>query len=380
MNDRFLVALAATVAMSLTSVAQERGFRLEVSGDPAFVIQGNGFFRGMNWELKPVTGDVSLNVRAAFRFAPSSEAGRSHPYAWQGIGLGWNRFSYSAEIGNPLMLYVFQQNRMARLGRWASLDYRWSFGISGPWKKYDRESNFYNNVVGSRLNAYLNLGAYLRIPFGSGSDVSVGAFFSHFSNGNTHYPNRGVNIVGASLGVSRAMGRVEGLRVPDGSHDGGRVMWDLSVWGAPRFHAVYELSYPIQGQFAVIGLSVNSLYEVSRLFRFGVALDAEWDEGASLNKHVAGYDEDDDIVFVRPPLSEQVFAGLSARGEIVMPVFTIGFGIGHPVLWDSDDFDGWYQILVLKTAVTRRLYLHTGYSLSDFKDPRHLMFGMGCRL
>ncbi|MGN1228679.1 MAG: hypothetical protein ACI4T5_03380 [Prevotella sp.] len=38
-----------------------------------------------------------------------------------------------------------------------------------------------------------------------------------------------------------------------------------------------------------------------------------------------------------------------------------------------------YQSLALKTFVTRRAYLYTGYRLGSFKDPQNLMLGLGYR-
>lgn len=71
--------------------------------------------------------------------------------------------------------------------------------------------------------------------------------------------------------------------------------------------------------------------------------------------------------------------GLSARLEFVMPYFTINLGCGRNFINDKGDLKGFYQMLALKMNVTRQVFLHIGYSLSEMKNPRFLMLGVGYR-
>ena len=71
--------------------------------------------------------------------------------------------------------------------------------------------------------------------------------------------------------------------------------------------------------------------------------------------------------------------GLSLRAELVMPVFSINVGVGRNLIYSGGDMKGFYQILALKTYITRHLFLHVGYQLSKFKDPNNLMLGLGYR-
>lgn len=59
---------------------------------------------------------------------------------------------------------------------------------------------------------------------------------------------------------------------------------------------------------------------------------------------------------------------LFGQAELVMSVFSINVGIGRNLIYSGDDTKGFYQILVLKTYVTRHLFLHVGYQLSKFKE------------
>ena len=39
-----------------------------------------------------------------------------------------------------------------------------------------------------------------------------------------------------------------------------------------------------------------------------------------------------------------------------------------------------YQVLALKADLTKRLFLHVGYNLRNFRDPNYLMLGLGLHL
>lgn len=62
-----------------------------------------------------------------------------------------------------------------------------------------------------------------------------------------------------------------------------------------------------------------------------------------------------------------------------MPYFTVGVGMGSNVLHRGGDLEAFYQMLVLKIAVTRSSFLHIGYSLKNFQTPNFLMLGIGYR-
>ena len=83
--------------------------------------------------------------------------------------------------------------------------------------------------------------------------------------------------------------------------------------------------------------------------------------------------------FYRPPFREQFAIGFSLRAELNMPIFSVNVGIGRNVVCKGIDTEVFYQVLALKTFITRRLFLHVGYQLSDFKNPNNLMLGLGWR-
>ncbi len=349
---------------------------------PAYILPAHSFFKGENGKGEPIRATMSAHLKWAFRFAPGSYFGRNYPHASQGIGVAYNTFSDRREIGTPVALYLFQTSRLAELSDRLSLDYEWNFGASFGWKPYDEQTNGYNTVVGTKTNAYINLGLMLDWQLAPDWNLTLGAGFSHFSNGNTGYPNSGVNTAGGRIGIVRTFGgerhRLCHYRAPDPFRR--HFSYDLVLYGAVRKRAYPPQAVLLPGHFGVVGLNVNPMYDISRYFRAGLSLDAQYDESANLEGHAVNEGASVEYLkFYRPPFREQFAVGLSMRAEAVMPVFSINIGIGRNVVCKGKDTDHFYQILALKAHVTRSLFLHVGYQLYKFKDPNNLMVGIGYR-
>lgn len=389
----FLCLSVYVMASSKDSTSQRLIHIIGVDFRPAYTFPTNGFFKGANVAQTPVRKTFSGHVKYGFKFSPDTYWGRMYPYAIQGIGVGYNTFFNSSEIGNPLAVYAFQTYRIASITRRLSFDYEWNFGASFGWKKYDKETNPMNNVVGSKINAYINFGLLLNWQINACTNLRAGVGVTHYSNGNTGYPNSGVNTIGGSIGLIRYFGSKEKLELYDRRYatnwnrDAFKpyISYDLIVYGALKKKGVFPPeSSPVlvPGSFAVGGLNFTPMYNFSNYFRAGLSLDAQYDESANINEHIAntvGSVDAENIRFHRPPLQEQLAVGLSVRAEIVMPIFSINLGVGRNILCKGADTDSFYQIVALKTDITKNLFLHVGYQLYKFRKPNNLMLGVGVR-
>ncbi len=358
-----------------------------LSGAGGYIFQTNPFFKGENSEGSPMRQSFSTHLKYSFRWNPGTYFGDLYPYTSQGIGLAYNSFCNNTEIGSPTALFIFQNSRIASLTPNLSLDYEWNFGISFGWRPFDEESNIWNYVVGSKMNAYINLGLLLNWSFAPHWSLTAGAALSHYSNGNTKYPNAGVNTIEGRLGIHRSFGGENTPRLKSKSWKQGQfdkhVTYDIILYGAARKKAVMfdDGAYIVPGKFGVAGFNFNPLYNFSRFFRAGLSLDMQFDESANIKDHIANDHPNahTDIKFHRPPAIEQISLGISARAEIVMPIFSINIGIGKNLLGMGDDTESFYQIFALKADVFKDLFIHIGYQLYRFKDPNNLMIGIGYR-
>lgn len=378
------------MAELLPLAAQENGgdeltHRVGIEMKGAWIAPSHGFFRGENGAGKRLDKSGSLHLKYSFQFPGSSRYGAMFPTAYQGIGLAWNTFFDKAELGAPAALYVFQGARIASLGERLSLDGEWNFGASFGWKPYDEQHNSFNRVVGSRVNAYIDAALLLSWRPLPGLTLNAGVDITHFSNGNTTLPNSGVNTIGARIGAVYNVARtpMKSIRKEAVQESFRRFTLETIFYGALRAKGFeYEGSgYLLDGRFAVAGINIAPMYRFTRCFQAGVSLDVQYDESANLSGHLAGMVSEGTGMsprFYRPPLSEQVAAGLSLRAELVMPIFTIGVGLGRNVLYKGE-LGVFYQMATLKTDVGGNAFLQIGYRLDNFHDPSNLMIGLGWR-
>ena len=373
--------------------------RIGLDFSPGYVLPTNALYRYRSDEVSLLKQSASVHLKYGFQFSPSTRLGRMYPNCYQGIGIAYQTFFDSDNYGEPLLVYAFQHARICRISNRLGLDYEWDFGLSTGWKPYHKEHNPLNKVVGSKMNAYINLNFLFDWHLNKDWSLDCGVGLTHFSNGNTHSPNAGVNIVSARIGVSRVFdshdclgrraslsGASESLKSSKSSVSSKtseqmspHISYDLVVYGATRIKAIIEQQYLVPGVFGVVGLNFSPMFNFNRYFKAGVSADVQWDESANIQYHEAGVDEEGYKRFYWPPFREQFSVGLSLRGELVMPFFSVNIGFGHNLLYQGSDLDGFYQMAVLKTSLTRNLYLHVGYQLKEFHTPKNLMLGFGYR-
>lgn len=351
---------------------------------PAYILPTNIFLRGENARNAPIRYSFSGHLKYAFRFQPDTYIDRIYGSPIQGVGLAWYTFGARQEIGDPVALYVFQGGRIAQLNRWLSLHYEWNFGLSLGWHPHGFFTNPYNRSIGSDMNAYLHTQFYFKWALASQVDLQTGIGLTHFSNGNTKYPNAGLNTACLKIGVTyrfgdkRSSAFLPPLLLPPPFFPR-HVSYDVVLFGSWRRKGVIlgESQIASPKAYPVVGFNFTPLYNFGYRFRAGLSFDGVYD--GSANVYAEDYIIGTETPFYTPPVRRQLALGLSGRAEFVMPYFTIGLGIGRNLLYSGKDMRGWYQVLALKIEITRSSFLHIGYTLKDFHNPNYLMLGLGFR-
>lgn len=359
--------------------------RLGIEARPQYVFPTNPFLQGENERWKPIQSSFAAHLKYSFKFRPNTCADRIYGGAYQGFGLAVTTFGDRKQLGDPVTFYVFQGARIARFNPRLSLNYEWNFGLSAGWKPYDNDYNSYNGAVGSRVNAYLNAGIYLNWSLSRYFDFIIGGDFTHFSNGNTKFPNAGLNAVGLRAGLTYNFGRKSAEMAPRTVCPAfpRHFSYDLTFFGSWRRKGIEvgDKQYAAPDAYTVLGFNFASMYNFGYKFRAGVSLDGVYDGSANvaIADQIVEMGSSADLTVEKPGVDRQLALGVSARAEFVMPYFNIGVGLGTNFLHKGGDLKAFYQMLTLKVAVTRSSYVHIGYSLRDFHMPNFLMLGVGYR-
>ena len=348
-------------------------------------------------EKIPVNEKISVHsaipVNLKYSFSFTNPRIRNYlPGGYQGISIGVlnlgsiesHGFSKARHnIGYPILAYIFQGGPFTKFGHGLSLNYEWNFGASFGWKPWSEETKYFNLAVGSHVNAYLNLNLSLLWQVNKNTGIFGGIAVSHFSNGNTSFPNPGINSFGLRIGMIYTLNPPENgfpEVVPD-TIKKKKLEYDISLWGASRKRVYRGGEEPVllPGHFICAGISFAPMVRLNIWWRVGGSLDIQWDQSSDMKRNYIDGSTTQDIRFSTPNFFRQLSCGISAHGELQMPIFAVNVGIGYNIVapWENRNF---YQNITLKTYLCSRLFLNVGYQLRNFHQQSSLMLGLGLTL
>ena len=385
---RILSLLIIAVSTFVAYATEEPDFvsRFELNLRPGYSFNSNPVLMDRLEENGTVTHSV-LSGHLKYSFMQPSKGRTGSVY--QGIGVSYTSFMQSDGVGSPMGVYVFQGAPIYSFSDKLSIDYEWNFGATFGWNATGPDDEIRSNlIVGSRANAYLNLGFKLNEMLSKGWGITAVIDLSHYSNGNTSWPNPGVNTIGGMIGLVYVPGGNNPKLVsPFSSDDNFKsgISYDVMGYGAWRkaYFPAEDGAFTEEGEkallpghFGIAGLTFAPMWDVHPTFRTGLSLDLQWGENTGLSRYHIPDTYGEDAKFYRPPFFRQLSAGLSARAELVMPIFSLNVGIGYGLLGPSET-RRLYQVAALKTYVTKNIFINVGYRLFEFKSPSNLMLGMG---
>lgn len=372
---------------SLPSKWKSIGWRVGTEMGADYVFPTNPYLKGNYPGGKNINSDFSAQIRGDFSFNPKSGVGRLYPNLYQGIGIDWRSFNRPKLTGSPVSLYVYQGMPFAWFGNRVSLGYEWQFGAAFGWKHYyNKESAPYNTAVSTPVTAHMNVGLKLNYLLSEHWQLNCGWSVTHFSNGNTSYPNQGINMAGLSIGVSYIHNQTRPEAptrdmVSEELSDR-RLYFDIMAyagWRKKRLLNKGDKESVFAGDFAVNGLRGGPMWRINRFVACGGALDFRYDQSA-LVEPIGEYQPGESITnFTRPSILKQMSLGIMGSAELTMPIFAVNAALGLNVL-RPDGERIFYQALTLKVSPHPRFYINIGYQLFDFQHPQNLNLGIGVRI
>lgn len=339
---------------------------------------------------RKIKANTSLPLSFKYSFSFTDPRIRNFlPGGYQGIGTGvlnlgvFNKGGVknaSEYIGYPVLLYVFQGGPFKKFNDSFSLGYEWNFGASFGWKPYSSQNEDFVLTVGSRVNAYLHLSLKAQWQLDPNFMLYGAIGVSHFSNGNTSWPNPGINSLGVRVGMTYTINPAVKRFIyvtPDTTRQK-KLQYDISLWGAAR-KRVYkggETPVLLSGHFACAGISFSPMWNLNQWWRLGPSVDLQWDESSDKKRKYIEGTTTEDIRFSSPDFARQMSFGISAHGELKMPIFAVNIGVGYN-LYAPGENRGLYQNITLKTYLCQVLFLNVGYQLRNFHQQSSLMLGIG---
>ena len=184
-------------------------------------------------------------------------------------------------MGNIYSIYGYIDRPLLVLGGF-SLGYSGEFGVGLMFNnRFNPETNPWNVVISTPLNAHISLGAQARYAITHRYDVGVGFFFNHHSNGAVAFPNYGLNAfeLALSLGMKsfRKSAEINRGSDEDGFKPGIRFGIQLSSGimsnEAKYLRSIEEDDVWVNDRYFKYAFEANALYRYSRTQASGLGFD-----------------------------------------------------------------------------------------------------------
>ncbi|MBB6463385.1 acyloxyacyl hydrolase [Flammeovirga kamogawensis] len=306
-------------------------------------------------------------------------------YPTYGFGLYQATFFPEANIlGNPSALYGFFNGPFKTYNKW-SLNYDLGAGLAYDFFGYDPKNNPDQTAIGSDFNFYLTVSVEGNFKISRRLDGSAGLLFTHFSNGRTRTPNKGVNLYGANIGVKYYFNpyipKKGGVYIPkDKDPREKNIHYDL-----PEFHPFWEYytfvsggvstsPYNIEDQNKYYGTAtwaVDVARNYSRKGKYGIGVDLFYD-GSLVEEYQSQYPNG-------VPNSKLFYPGIHVSHELMIHRFTVVTQVGVPLM-NVEGRGGWYARVGGRYDVTKNIFAHLalktpGGFIADFIE-----WGVGFRM
>jgi hypothetical protein len=250
-----------------------------------------------------------------------------------GIGAQYMRFMHRDEMGHPFSLYGFYDGNFFSSKNFEVTN-RLSTGLSTGFRPYDPTDQLPNDIVSTRLNAFVEMGLGLAFRLNDYLYIEPAFRFTHFSNGNLKEPQKGLNVVSYAVSLRSLLEKpvAEQVKLPLSECQHRHEL--LAFWAVSTrqldfsdnndlYHETYGLN------FLMTNLHLGYNYEISRGMKLGGGVDFVYDGSNGQRDLVAN-----GLIPSKTgvPLSDKFGMSVFVGGERVIDRLSIVATLGYMVV------------------------------------------------
>ena len=321
---------------------------------------------------------------ASFRFGYAATGNRwqdrVYKMPFMGVGFHITNFYRNSDIGRPMALYLFYGARWKTFSPRLSLGYEINLGYSMDWKPYNSVYNPQNGAIGAKWAMYVAFEPHIIWRINPYFDLQAGIMLSHYSNGGTHKPNNGLNMISPAIALRYKFQRSDfnlstSYDVPTFKKYIGQ---DVSMNFAVRQLMTESLTnkdekVPVDYNFKVVGLNYNCYYAPSYNYKYGISLHFVYDSSSNAQIEI-----NNNTSIVKHDLFKHRFSlGIAAYGELCTEYFSMFANIGYNVVHNQKRDSRIYQILGVKFYLSDNLFGTIGVNANGFSSARYLYLSLG---
>lgn len=320
-----------------------------------------------------------------------------HHHAYDGIGLYLADFS-DDNFGTPLSIYLFHGGQFAQFFSWWRFTYELNLGYSFGWKHYDAVKRPNDIAVGGSENAHVGGNFFFQFLPSRNFDFKIGIGFTHFSNGASTLPNKGMNLVSPMVELAYRWNDPQNMDSLKNEFARVKHAYHLAP-GAHRLRHEFSLAFSKRQRYVdsnnsglpndicdhsyrVVGLSYSPLYSLNYKWLVGPSLDLIYDESnnAEVNRITfSGTDKTTDYVHLAP-FDDRLQLGLSAKGVLRMSYFSYLGQLGYDVYHQDTETKRFYQMFGVRLEPNKNIFLGMAIRAINFSKAQFVYWHIGYAL
>lgn len=284
-----------------------------------------------------------------------------HNYPIVGYSFQYFRMDPEKPLGDMYSLIIHWGKHIVQTKK-SKLSFRLGIGPGYIERRFDREENYKNNLISTRLNYTLNGRINYSFHITPNVSVNAGLGIIHFSNGSMKVPNLGINIPSVHLGVGFQPTHTEEFKRD--SLTKFKRHTEFIVFGAGGFKQVY----PVDGKTYIVATLagyINRRVNVKSALNIGV--DIFYNGAYKQTIDSLGYDN---------PTSKYFTAGIHAGHEFYMHRLSVltqlGFYVYNPLKLTKSV----YQRYAFRYHLNKKVFILLGLK-SHFGNADFVEWGVG---
>ena len=272
----WLVAALLWSAAAAAQTPENNPWFVRGGVSPAWILPTNPF--SSDGTSGQIDRAPSATLEVGRRTDGSSEWHELYGMPSYGFGFSLASFRNGVEHARPVEAYAFFSWPFASLTERLDLTTDFGTGVSWNWKRVNDQNGTSQIVLGSNLNARIDVGFYLRYLLSPRNMIYAGVDFTHRSNGGLVAPDLGINVIGPKVMMQYNFGAFgPGIPTP---HDVGKPppfqpVWDVIVGGAGGAKNVVEITG--RRDFGSFQATVGPQWRFYRYGRIAMGTDVTYD-------------------------------------------------------------------------------------------------------
>lgn len=292
-------------------------------------------------------------------------------YNYPQIGIGFLRSGLGNDeiYGNMNVLYFYVDRKYLSLSNRLNIGNRIAFGPAYMSKQFDLKSNRNNIAIGSPINVFVqyDLTGYYQLTPKTTIRLAVG--FMHASNGSTHEPNKGFNLITSGIGIQHSLTPHSSIirSAPASLTDTSRA--NLSIAGIMGWKDISRFKEYL---FPVYGITLEYSQRVSNTGWLGIVLSGYADQSIEEEFKLDG-----DTTFTS---SDRFSAALNLSYEMRMGRLSFLFQPGFYLHHSFSPYGKVVNKLMLRYCMYNKLLVSMAIKSHWVAKADFIEFGIGYRL